>query len=418
MAGPLAFQAYGGHRFQRNHGSRRRSSTSPTEQHVCEAAAQPRLTGAIVVPTVDRFLEDMGVVTAKPADFLTQPMLRAGHQVLIAAIPQVAAACEAPGHTHAVRLDDVLGEWFGIQRWELTMPVDNLATAGGIGRRRFVGRSGSDCCGRAFVQHGVCPDADPKVHEVFRRRCCCDARVGTGSGATSRRPIPHGREVFRVRVAHDAAGTLGCWRRQQNVRELQRTDGCRRRALRQGLCSCSHAERLGVTSNSVRRAAEVIAGEGSAMKVRDIMTCPPQTCHSSTSLSAASRHMHDSNCGTLVAMDPAGQAGGDSHRSRPGRGDLHMAGDPSRIPVDTVMTRRVHTCRPDDDLHAAIAEMARWRVRRLPVVDRDGDVTGMISVDDIVLWGIHHRGLGLHSATRALRVIVASSEVVIEPPSL
>src|SRR5688572_33134922 len=135
MAGPLAFQAYSGsaqrgdndtHRFQRNHGSRRRSSTSPTEQHVCEAAPQPGLTGAIVVPTVDRFLEDMGVVTAKPADFLTQPMLRAGHQVLIAAIPQVAAACEAPGHTHAVRLDDVLGEWFGIQRWELTMPVDNL----------------------------------------------------------------------------------------------------------------------------------------------------------------------------------------------------------------------------------------------------------------------------------------------------
>ena len=83
MAGPLAFQAYGGHRFQRNHGSRRRSSTSPTEQHVREAAAQPRLTGAIVVPTVDRFLEDMRVVTAKPADFLTQPMLRAGHQVLI-----------------------------------------------------------------------------------------------------------------------------------------------------------------------------------------------------------------------------------------------------------------------------------------------------------------------------------------------
>jgi CBS domain-containing protein len=154
------------------------------------------------------------------------------------------------------------------------------------------------------------------------------------------------------------------------------------------------------------------------MKVRDIMTCPPQTCHSSTSLSAASRHMHDSNCGTLVAMDPQGRLAGILTDRDLAVAICDMAGDPSRIPVDTVMTRRVHTCRPDDDLHTAIAKMARWRVRRLPVVDRDGDVTGMISVDDIVLWGIHHGGLGPHSATRALRVIVASSEVVIEPPSL
>lgn len=95
-------------------GAARRSSTAPTQQHVCEAALQPCLAAAVVVPAVGRFPEDVGVVTTKPADFLTQPMLRASHQVLIAAIPQVAASFEAARHPHAVRLDDVLAEWFGI----------------------------------------------------------------------------------------------------------------------------------------------------------------------------------------------------------------------------------------------------------------------------------------------------------------
>jgi CBS-domain-containing membrane protein len=82
------------------------------------------------------------------------------------------------------------------------------------------------------------------------------------------------------------------------------------------------------------------------------------------------------------------------------------------------MTRDVYTCGLDDDIPTAIAQMSRWKVRRLPVVDSDGDVKGIISVDDIVLWGIHNRGVGLREATRALRSIVAASETMPEPDGL
>jgi CBS domain-containing protein len=154
------------------------------------------------------------------------------------------------------------------------------------------------------------------------------------------------------------------------------------------------------------------------MTVRDIMTRPPQACHTSTTLSAASRHMRDMRCGTLVVMDPRGRLAGilTDRDLALAIGDLRS--EPSRITVDHVMTRHVFTCRPDDDVHAAIAEMAGRKVRRLPVVESDGDVKGMISIDDVVLWGIHHRGVGLAEATRALRSILAASEVVSEAGSL
>lgn len=154
------------------------------------------------------------------------------------------------------------------------------------------------------------------------------------------------------------------------------------------------------------------------MRVRDIMTSPPQACHTTTTLSAASRHMRDHRCGTLVVMDPRGRLAGILTDRDLALAIGEITAGPARITVDHVMTRDVHTCRPDDSLHAAIAEMARRKVRRLPVVDSDGDVKGMISIDDVVLWGIHNRGVGLHEATRALRAIVASSEVVSESGAL
>jgi CBS domain-containing protein len=154
------------------------------------------------------------------------------------------------------------------------------------------------------------------------------------------------------------------------------------------------------------------------MKVCDIMNRPPEECHTSTTLSTASRHMRDRRCGTLVVMNPRGRLAGivTDRDLALAISDIH--GPPSRVTVDHVMTRDVHTCGPDDDIQTAIAQMSRWKVRRLPVVDSDGDVKGMISIDDIVLWGIHNRGVGLREATRALRSIVAASETMPEPDGL
>ena len=52
-------------------------------------------------------------------------------------------------------------------------------------------------------------------------------------------------------------------------------------------------------------------------------------------------------------------------------------------PVASVMTRRVVTCEPQEDVAEVMAEMTNRRIRHLPVV-RDGRLCGIVSIGDVV----------------------------------
>lgn len=56
--------------------------------------------------------------------------------------------------------------------------------------------------------------------------------------------------------------------------------------------------------------------------------------------------------------------------------------DPGSTRVGDIMTRRVVSVSPDDDVESAAAAMSEAKVRRLPVVE-NGAVTGMLSLGDI-----------------------------------
>jgi len=55
----------------------------------------------------------------------------------------------------------------------------------------------------------------------------------------------------------------------------------------------------------------------------------------------------------------------------------------SRHPVEALMRTPVRTCWPDDSLEAARAIMRAYRIRRLPVVERDGRLCGLIGLSDM-----------------------------------
>jgi CBS domain-containing protein len=55
--------------------------------------------------------------------------------------------------------------------------------------------------------------------------------------------------------------------------------------------------------------------------------------------------------------------------------------------LQDLMTRRPFTCHPDDDLQKALGEMEKHQVRRIPVVDDDGQLIGIISQADIATRG-------------------------------
>ena len=146
------------------------------------------------------------------------------------------------------------------------------------------------------------------------------------------------------------------------------------------------------------------------MKVRDIMTQPPSTCKPETSLGLASRRMAETASGTLVVLD---------HRDRVvgmlTDRDVAIAigktnRNPSHIPARAAMTGNVHTCSPDESLPAVLERMADAKVRRLPVVTSEGDLHGILSIDDLILWGVQHDGVTREGLVWGLRAICRAHE--------
>ena len=141
------------------------------------------------------------------------------------------------------------------------------------------------------------------------------------------------------------------------------------------------------------------------MKVHDIMSAPPQTCRVATDLATASRRMKQTAAGMLVVLDGHGRiAGVVTDR------DLALAigsgqQDVRKRQVREVMSCHVRTCREQGDVHEALATMTTAHVRRLPVLGAGGDLKGVVSIDDIIVWAVQRSGVSLTELVGALRRI-------------
>jgi CBS domain-containing protein len=136
------------------------------------------------------------------------------------------------------------------------------------------------------------------------------------------------------------------------------------------------------------------------VKVKDIMTPEPRTCAPGTNLAAAAALMLDGDCGILPVVEDGTLVGVVTDR------DICIAlATRNRLASDLtageVLQTPVHTCGPDDDVHAALTTMKQYRVRRLPVEGFGGTVSGIISMNDILL------AAGLRKPVREAEVVEA-----------
>ena len=121
------------------------------------------------------------------------------------------------------------------------------------------------------------------------------------------------------------------------------------------------------------------------MQVQDIMTKDVSFCGPGTNAAAATEIMWTKNCGAIpIVEDGRGVIGMVTDR------DLLIAlgtsnRNASDLPVGEVMKKEVSLCAPDDDIRDALNLMAQRQVHRLPVVDKDGALKGILSLDDIAL---------------------------------
>ena len=57
--------------------------------------------------------------------------------------------------------------------------------------------------------------------------------------------------------------------------------------------------------------------------------------------------------------------------------------DPNRTVARDVMTAGIHCCREDDDLAKAVQHMETLKIRRLPVINKNKRMVGMLALGDV-----------------------------------
>ncbi len=122
-------------------------------------------------------------------------------------------------------------------------------------------------------------------------------------------------------------------------------------------------------------------------KCSEVMTKDPVCCLSDDTASKVAQLMQRDNIGSIPVID------NDQTQKLVGivtDRDLVLKviarGHDAKITkVEAVMSHRVVTCAADDDLQKALDAMAKHQLRRIPVVDSNHKIVGIIAQADIAM---------------------------------
>lgn len=127
------------------------------------------------------------------------------------------------------------------------------------------------------------------------------------------------------------------------------------------------------------------------MKVQEVMREQAVFCGVDTTLAAAIESMSKNGCGFLPVVGEGGNVIGVITDR-----DICIAlGTRNQKPSDALVKDvmlpkqytfpKLFTCRPDDEIHCVLKTMRMEKIRRIPVIDGEGGLLGILSMDDIVL---------------------------------
>jgi CBS domain-containing protein len=145
------------------------------------------------------------------------------------------------------------------------------------------------------------------------------------------------------------------------------------------------------------------------MQVNDVMVKNVKVCRPEQNLAEVTATMWDSCCGALPVLDSCGRVQG-MITDRDicialGTRDMRA----SELMVKDVSLPRFFSCMGEDDALVALRTMVAQNVRRLPVVDLNGGVTGILSIDDLILSAEREpagRGISYDDVVEAVKAIL------------
>ncbi len=121
------------------------------------------------------------------------------------------------------------------------------------------------------------------------------------------------------------------------------------------------------------------------MNVQDIMKDDVATCRPWSNLAEVAMMMWNHDCGVIPVLSEH-----DTVTAVITDRDICMAvatqhRRAEEIAVSDITNGHLYTCRPDDAVSDVLQVMQDHKVRRLPVIDGNGHLLGMVSLNDVIV---------------------------------
>jgi CBS domain-containing protein len=128
------------------------------------------------------------------------------------------------------------------------------------------------------------------------------------------------------------------------------------------------------------------------MKVEELMTTDVGACRPFDTVDRSAKVMWERDCGAVPVVDQDGRAIAMLTDRDICMAALTQGRALGEIHVSSAMSRRLWSCRPQDDVKDAEKVMRSRQVRRLPVVDADGKLLGVLSISDLAIAAMPSKG--------------------------
>jgi CBS domain-containing protein len=120
------------------------------------------------------------------------------------------------------------------------------------------------------------------------------------------------------------------------------------------------------------------------MIVRDIMTRDVEVVRPDSAIQEAASKMKSLDVGSLPVCDNRRLLGVVTDRDIAVRA-VAAGRDPKTTPVSETMTPELIYCFEDEPLREAAKLMERYQIRRLPILDREKHLVGIVSLGDLAV---------------------------------
>ena len=123
------------------------------------------------------------------------------------------------------------------------------------------------------------------------------------------------------------------------------------------------------------------------MTVKELQTSNVKTAERDTDLATVAKMMWDGDCGAVPVVNEDHKVIGMITDRDICIAAATRSKTPSELRAADVIggNHGIHACRPEDDVRVAMRTMRKHRVRRLPVVDQQQRLRGIVSINDLAI---------------------------------